>query len=185
MAKPYLDADGNFSMPLLVADLNDVPKGFREGYQLVESGRATGKYMLTREARQLKDEYYADVKRVHEEGKAGVAAKNAEVEKFLKDGEDEIVTAALTTELTAQGATPGLVKGAVALLKERYAFDIEGSDFGDGKVVLARNDFGLSSVEGVVKGLLESDEGTAFRSRSAAPSVSYFTQMLSGLRARR
>jgi hypothetical protein len=184
MAQSFVDADGNFSMPMMVADLNDVPDEWREVYRLIESGRDAGKYSLSPKARQLRDWYAREAQRVHDEGQSGLAAQQSELEALQRQNHEEAVSAALKSELLAQGAKSELVKGATALLRQQFQFEVE-PGYGDERVVICRNDFGLTSVQGAVRGLLESDEGAAFRNRSAAPSESYFTSMLSGLRARR
>jgi hypothetical protein len=180
MGKPYLTEDGLFSAPVLVHDLNDVPEQFRGMY--TEATHAPGKFVLTQEGRKLKEWYLGEIERTHSEGKAGIADREAKLQKAKKESEDFTIERALTFELTEQGCIPGLMKAAVALLKEQYSYEIEGFAYGDGIIVMARNEFGLSSIEAAVRGLLESEGGAAFRNRSAAPSDAYFTRLLADLR---
>lgn len=165
------------------AELESVPEAYRLAYG--ERGHADGDLVLSSRAADYATAALAEI-----------AELNAKIEKLKVEGplkveaekkarRDDAVENALHRSLTKAGVKPGLVEGAIALLREQNEFEAEPSESGKGFVVLARTPFGLHSVDAIVERLVEGEQGAEYRARRIAPSSGFFSSMLKGMKERR
>jgi hypothetical protein len=177
--------DGSFAAPLFVRDILEVPETHRDWY------RATGKtgkqaYRLTehiwKSVREPFERQYMEIEAARD---VMVAKREADLAAIRKQNDDTAIDRALTRVLVAAGVKEGLIGGAIALLREGAAFEVE-KGYQDEIVIMAKTPDGfLHSLDLYAKCFLDSDDGAGFRSANAGPGDSYFTDLVAGLKQRR
>lgn len=176
MADRYIDEDGIFTAPAIVADLNDIPEGFRDMYH--RSARAPGKFALTREGAALAQWAREEVKKLKEEAAAAKTAAEAEIAAIRAERKTTAIQSSLRSGLMSEGVKPTLANAAAALMESAFRFEVEEADDGDGSTVLVHTDFGLHSVADAVRAFLQSDDGAPFRSGRQIAAGGMFSAML-------
>lgn len=179
----HYTGDEKLRVRITAAELEAVPEAYRAAY--LEADDDSGDLVLaTRIANYVTTAL------------AEIADLKAKVEKLQTQGpmkleaerkarREERVNATLHAALAKAGVKPGLLEGAMELLKGQNEFEVEPSDDGKRHVVLARTANGLHSVDSIVSQLMDGEAGAAWRDKRTAPSAGYFTGLLSGLKERR
>ncbi|RUT84830.1 MULTISPECIES: hypothetical protein [unclassified Mesorhizobium] len=191
MASPisiYIKEGLRLRMKLTKTDIASVPEEYRIAYRAVDEDDDDCKgydFILCVAAANYCTEALAEL-----------AALNAQLERLKVDGpkmvaaekqasRDHAVHMTLYHSLAKAGVKQGLIEGAMDLLQDRNDFEVGETD-GRKKerVVHARTERGLLTVDALVQEFVQA-EGAAYLERRAAPTGGHFSQLQSGLKARR
>ncbi|RUW58358.1 hypothetical protein [Mesorhizobium sp. M7A.F.Ca.US.008.03.1.1] len=173
---------------ITTADLASVPEEYRVAYRAVDEDDddcegydfilAVSAANYVTEAKAEIASLTAKLETLKVEGPARVAA-----EKLAS--RDYAVATTLRHSLVKAGVKSGLVEGVIALLKDENDFEVEeSSDRKKRPVVNARTERGLLTVDALVEQFVTT-QGAAYLERRAAPAGGHFSQLQSGLKARR
>lgn len=184
----YIGEDLRLRMKLTKTDLASVPHEYRIAYRPVDEDDddCEGYDFILCVSAAL----YC------KEAKAEIASLSAKLEKLKVEGpkmvaaekqasRDHAVHMSLFHSLAKAGVKQGLIEGAMDLLQDRNDFEVGETD-GRKKerVVHARTERGLLTVDALVQEFVQA-EGAAYLERRAAPTGGHFSQLQSGLKARR
>ena len=175
----------DFDFPRYVATLDAVPDEWRDSYLPFKDGDKA--FILNNDiwtkvvvpAREQLGDLRVKIRELEERYERDLAAERA-------TGKRERVERALSTALIQAGAKPGVVAGAVALLRDKHGYEVEPGYDGVGHVVMADIAGSLASVEHVAREFLDSDEGEPFRGKPReVQSDGRFTSIIEELKRRR
>ena len=168
--------DGTFACPQHVTDLDKIPEEWRSAYAFQNSKNRW----------RMRDHIWHEIAPLAAqlvEAEAKLADLNTSYEKMMGGLTKGAINDALEASLKQAGVKQGLLSGAVALLKEAHAFDVDRT--GETAIVFAATDYGAHPIETVVSAFLESEDGHPFLGAALAPADGHFSSLVADLEKRR
>lgn len=162
------------------AELHSIPADYQEAYLDMDDGTLT----LSKRVANFITEKLTEIEQLEKERDAELAQLDSKLSTAKAARNADTIDAQLKAALLAAGATGTLIPGAIALLREQHAFEVE-DGYDGAPVITAQTEGGLHSLTGLVESFLDSDEGAAFRPRRPAPNDGYFANLMADLKQRR
>ncbi|MEQ1953406.1 hypothetical protein [Mesorhizobium sp. CN2-181] len=174
--------DGSFAAPRHVANIDDIPESHRDWYE--PHGGGPKPFRLKQHVWAELKPLVAEIETIERQAVENIAKLDAKIAASKLARHNERVSTALNAELANANVPSALVRGAASILQEKHEFQIE-QGYEDEAVIYAETVVGLQSLPGLVESFLESEEGTGYRPKRAAPEPGYFSNLMAQLRQRR